>query len=168
MNVDEIHNPRTGQRIRFVEHSPGLLRCETVNPPTGVFEPEHVHPEQESRASVISGRLVFLVNGERRVVGPGEEIVIAAGAPHSFCAEGTEDAVAVQEFRPALESEAFFRTFFGLAERDELDEHGMPSLLKLAEFGPRFAREIRVTKPPWWVQRLVYAVLAPVVRLRRS
>lgn len=55
---------------------------------------------------------------------------------------------------------------FGLAQRGELDEKGMPSLLRLAVLGPRFADEVRAVSPPWAVQRAVFALLAPLARLR--
>ena len=91
---------------------------------------------------------------------------LSAGVPHHFSNDGDEDAVAVQEFRPALRTRQFFETYFGLAERGELDDKGMPSLLRLAVLGPAFANEIRMTKPPWALQRLAYALLGPIARLR--
>jgi quercetin dioxygenase-like cupin family protein len=166
----EIRNPRTGQRMRFLHTTAdtdgGLLRIETVNPPTGVAEPEHTHPQQESRAEVISGTLRFVVDGEERRLGPGEAITIPAGTPHYFVNDGEENTVSIQEFRPALRTAEFFRTLFELAERGELDERGMPSLLTLAHLGPAFADEIRATSPPWLVQRVAFVLLAPIARLR--
>lgn len=162
----EIFNPRTGQRMRFLETGPGLLRIETVNPPTGVAEPTHVHPRQETRAEVLSGRLTFVVGGEVRRVGPGESIAIPAGTPHHFVNAGDTDAVAIQEARPALKLAEFFETYFDLAARGELDERGRPSLLRYATLGPRFADELRVVSPPWPVQRALFALLGPVARLR--
>jgi quercetin dioxygenase-like cupin family protein len=163
-----ISNPRTGQRMRFLRTAADtggeLLSIESVNPPTGKFEPEHVHPHQESGARVVSGVLHFLVEGEGRVVGPGEAITIPAGVPHSFCNDGAEDAIAVQEFRPALRTAEFFETYFGLAERGELDEEGKPSLLRFVALGPAFADEIRLTRPPWGLQRAAFALLGPVAR----
>jgi quercetin dioxygenase-like cupin family protein len=143
-----------------------LLRMETVNPPTGIAEPVHVHPLQESRAELVSGSLRFVVAGEERRLGAGESITIPPGVPHRFVNEGDEDAVAIQEFRPALRTAEFFRTYVGLARRGELDERGMPSLLRLAVLGPAFADEIRVTRPPWALQRAAYALLGPIARLR--
>jgi quercetin dioxygenase-like cupin family protein len=167
---EEIHNPRTGQRMRFLQTSAdtdgALLRIESVNPPTGVAEPEHVHPCQESRAEVITGTLCFSVGGEERRLGPGEAITIPAGTPHYFANDGEEDAVSIQEFRPALRTADFFKTLFELAERGKLDERGMPSLLTLALLGPVFADEVRATSPPWPVQRVAFALLAPIARLR--
>ena len=60
---DEIVNPRTGQRMVFLEtgqESGGQsLRIDSYNPPSPPLEPEHVHPFQESGAEVISGSLRF-------------------------------------------------------------------------------------------------------------
>ena len=43
----------------------------------------------------------------------------------------------------------------------------MPGLLQLAVSVPAFADEIRVTRPPWLVQRALCGLLAPVA-LRRG
>ena len=50
----QISNPRTGQRMTFVELRDEQLRVESVNPPTPEREPVHVHPIQESGAEVVS------------------------------------------------------------------------------------------------------------------
>lgn len=164
--MNEIVNPRTGQQMRFVTERPDLLEIETVNPPTDVQEPEHVHPKQESGARVTAGRLTFDVNGEERTLGPGDEITIPPNVPHHFWNPGTEDAHAVQFFRPALNTRSFFETLFALARDDQLDEKGMPSMLQIAAMLPEFSGVIRVTSPPWPVQRVAAAVLAPVARMR--
>lgn len=168
--VREIFNPRTGQRMRFLQTAADtdgeLLRIETVNPPTGVAEPLHVHPFQETHAALVAGTLRFVVAGEERRLGPGDELTIPAGTPHSFVNDGDTDAVAIQEARPALRTAEFFETYFRLAERGELDDHGSPSLLRFALLGPEFADEIRLVSPPWPVQRALFALLGPVARLR--
>jgi quercetin dioxygenase-like cupin family protein len=150
--------------MRFAHISPERLTIETVNPPSDEHEPVHVHPRQESSARVTAGRLRFVVAGAERTLGPGEAITIPAGIAHHFVNDGDSDAVAVQEFRPALRTAEFFETWFGLAQRGELNDRGMPSLFRLAALGPRFADEIRVVRPPWPIQRVVYAVLGPIAR----
>ena len=166
----ELSNPRTGQRMRFLltaaDTAGELLRIETINPPTGVAEPVHVHPRQETRAELRAGSLRFVVAGEERRLGPGDAITIPAGVPHRFVNDGDEDAVAIQEARPALRTAEFFETYFGLAARGELDEHGKPSLLRFAVLGPAFGDEIRLVSPPWPVQRAVFVLLGPIARLR--
>ena len=160
---DQIINPRTGQYMRFLPGDGSLLQIETVNPP-GPAEPEHVHPRQESSARVLEGELHFNVRGAVRVVGPGEQIVIPANTPHNFWNEGPATARALQEFRPALRTELFFRTYFGLARDGKTDEHGVPSLLQLAVMVPAFADVIRLTRPPWTLLRLMAFVLRPLAR----
>src|SRR5215208_2645274 len=161
----EIFNERTGQRMRFLlraaDTNGELLRIETVNPPTGVAEPTHVHPRQETRAEMVSGTLLFSVDGRERRLGRGEAITIPAGTAHHFVSDGDEDAVAIQEARPALRTAEFFETYFDLAERGELDADGRPSLLRFAALGPAFADEIRLVSPPWFVQRAAFALLGP-------
>ena len=55
---------------------------------------------------------------------------------------------------------------FELAARGELNERGMPSLLRFAVLAPAFAGEARVASPPWAVQPMVFALLSPISRLR--
>jgi hypothetical protein len=66
----QISNPRTGQRMTFVELREELLRIDSVNPNNAAErEPGHVHPKQESGAEVISGSLTFEVDGAQSRVG---------------------------------------------------------------------------------------------------
>jgi mannose-6-phosphate isomerase-like protein (cupin superfamily) len=166
---ETIENARTGQRMTFeitaADSDGALVRIDSHNPP-GPFEPVHVHPEQESRAEVVSGFLLFVVGGREIRLGPGDQTLIPAGTPHTFRNEGPEAAHSIQEFRPALKIAECFETLFALAARGELDAHGMPSPLQLALTVPEFGREMRLPSPPWLIQRLALAPLAPLARLR--
>jgi mannose-6-phosphate isomerase-like protein (cupin superfamily) len=166
---DHIENVRTGQRMTFqitAEDSGGtLVRLESYSP-SGPFEPVHLHPEQESSTEVLSGSLRFVVGGREIKLGPGDRTVIPAGTPHTFRNEGPEGAHSIAEFRPALRIAECFETLFALAQRGELDARGMPSPLQLALSGPEFGREMRLPSPPWLIQRLALAPLAPFARLR--
>jgi hypothetical protein len=145
---------------------PELLLIESINPASAEREPLHIHPRQTSGAEVLSGSLVFEVEGVRRELAAGEEISIPAGARHRFWNEGGEDAHAIQRFEPALETAAFFETFFALAAADKLYAKGMPRPLQLAVLVPEFAEEIRPVSPPWPVLRALAATLGPLARRR--
>jgi mannose-6-phosphate isomerase-like protein (cupin superfamily) len=162
----EISNPRTGQRMKFLHLSPEELRVHTLNPPSSLPEPPHVHPHQDSGAEVLSGSLVFEVAGQRRPIAAGETITIPANTPHHFWNEGPDDAHAIQSFRPALDTAAFFETLFALAQRGHLDHNGMPTLFPLMVLVGEFGDEIRPLNPPWPLLRAVAAVLAPIARAR--
>jgi quercetin dioxygenase-like cupin family protein len=166
---EKLVNPRTGQTMIFLQTAADtngeLLQVETINP-RGGSEPEHVHPFQESRAEVLSGMLHFSIRGQQHVVRAGERIVIPPDTPHTFWNEGAQEARAIQEFRPALKSEDFFRSYFRLAQEGRLDENGMPSLLQLAILVPAFANEIRPTSPPWALLRAITLLLRPIAKAR--
>lgn len=166
---DRIENARTGQRMTFLvtagDSGGELVRIDSYNP-AGPFEPVHIHPEQDSSAEVLSGSLLFVIRGEEVRLGPGSRVEIPRGAPHTFRNEGPEEAHAIQEFRPALRIAEFFETLFTLAQRGELSADGMPSPLQSALSVPAFGREIRLASPPWILQRLGLAPLAPLARFR--
>jgi hypothetical protein len=115
---------------------------------------------------VLSGSLVFEIAGERRFVGAGESVTIPANTPHRFWNAAPDDAQAVQYFRPGLETAAFFETLFALAQRDELDDKGMPKLLSLVLLVGEFGEEIRPVTPPWPLLRTMASALAPIARAR--
>ena len=162
----QITNPRTGQRMTLISADLAELRLDTLNPPTTVREPVHVHPRQESGAELLGGTLVFELAGERRELSAGETIMIAANTPHRFWNEGPDDARAIQFFRPALDIAAFFETLFVLAQTGQLASSGMPKLMALIAMVPEFGDEIRPTNPPWPVLRTVARVLGPIARAR--
>ena len=63
--------------------------------------PEHSHPHEQT-GYVVSGRVVFVLNGAERIVaGPGDAWCIPGNVPHS--AEIIEDAVVVEVFSPVRE-----------------------------------------------------------------
>lgn len=152
--------------MTFVELCEEVLRIDTVNPPTAEREPAHVHPVQESGAEVISGSLVFEVEGKERRLGPGETIQIPANTPHRFWNDGVEDAHSVQWFRPALDIASFFETFSVLAQQNKIDKRGMPKPMQLAVMVSEFSQEIRPVSPPWPVVRALGAILGPIARRR--
>jgi mannose-6-phosphate isomerase-like protein (cupin superfamily) len=162
----QISNPRSGQRMTFTEMRPALLRIDTVNPTSRERELLHVHPNQESGAVLISGALVFEVDGVQSTLAPGDSISIPANAPHRFWNEGEEDAHSIQSFRPALATADFFETIFALAAAEELDAKGMPRPLQLAVMVPEFEREIRPVSPPWPLLRAAAGLLRPLARAR--
>jgi hypothetical protein len=161
-----ISNPRTGQVMTFTELRPELLVIESLHPPAPEGEPLHQHPKQKSGFEVTQGALGVELDGERGVVATGESVEIPAGATHRFWVEGGAEARSIQRFEPALDIASFFETLFALAQRDELDDKGMPSLLQTAVMVPEFGDEVRPASPPWAVLKFLTAVLGPVARMR--
>jgi mannose-6-phosphate isomerase-like protein (cupin superfamily) len=169
-------NPASGERITFrttaAQTNGELLAIELELPPNRrVPGGLHVHPMQEERFEVVSGRLRLRLGrlGRKRVVaGPGEVVVVPAGLRHDFANAGEEDVVVRVEVRPALQMERLFETAVVLAEQGRTLRNGIPKPLDLALFVREFAQEVRGAFPPFWLQRIVLAPLAWVAgRCRR-
>ena len=73
--------------------------------------PDHVHPRQEERFEVLSGKLGLRVEGVERVLSEGEAITAPAGSAHAAWNASSDDEVHVLvDFRPALRTERALRT----------------------------------------------------------
>jgi quercetin dioxygenase-like cupin family protein len=165
----EIYNPRTGQRMIFLktgkDSEGNLLEIECFNPPSTEREPEHIHPIQESSCEVISGKLQFNIGGIRKEIKAGESVIIPAGVPHHFWNEENTEAHHLQRFSPALHIDDFFRTFFALARDGKLNRKGLPNFFIISLLSMKHQDEIRLTKPPWLVQKFTFLLLAPIARV---
>ena len=164
-------NPVSGQRLIFrktARDTAGeLLEVESVyTKPTPSRPPAHFHPRQEERFEVLSGNLIANVDGEERALAKVELLVIPPGTPHAMWAEESGTRVNWQTL-PALNTEAFFETLWGLAKDGKTNEKGVPNLLRVALIAREYEAEFRLASPPWVVQRVLFGLLAPVGRLRR-
>jgi quercetin dioxygenase-like cupin family protein len=102
---DELVNPVTGLRTVFrktaQETSGELLQVDWIGEPGWTTGPDHVHPLQEERFEVLSGRLGLRVGGAERVHGAGDVIVAPAGSAHAAWNAGDDSVRVLVDFRPA-------------------------------------------------------------------
>ena len=167
---DELVNSVTGLRTVFrktAEDTDGeLLRVDWIGEPGWTTGPDHVHPRQEERFEVLSGRLGLRVDGVERVLGEGEAVTAPAGSPHAAWNAGDGEVHALVDFRPALRTETAFETLAGLARDGKTNKAGAPkNPLLLALVLHEYETEIYFTRPPLAVQRVVFGALARVARL---
>ena len=167
---DVIENPVTGQRLTFLatarDTAGEVFRAEGAFPPGGFAGVEHIHPHQDEHFEVLAGRAGFHVEGREEVLGAGETIDVPAGTRHTFQNAGTEEMRVLFEFRPALDStEGFYEFYFGFAQEGRVNAKAMPGLLDIATVWPLVSEHAVLSKPPAWVQHLLFRVLAPIARV---
>ncbi len=160
----------TGEHFAFrktAEDTGGeLLRIEALVEPRGFAAAEHVHPKQEERFEILSGTLRYRVDGVESEAGAGEQLVIPKGVTHVWENAGEEDLHMIIEFRPALRSEEFFESYFGLGQDGMTDpKTGLPSPIRMAVLLHEFRNEIHLARPALFVQRILFGALALVGRL---
>lgn len=167
---EKIYNPVQDDWIVFRQTTRDtggeLLSAELLVSPRG-GNPLHVHPLQEEYFKALSGTLGVQVGEEHRSLGEGEEAVVPPGTPHRWWnADDAEEARVLVELRPALNSEIFFETLYGLARDGKTDENGVPNILQQAvTLNGVNKGEIYLASPPIPVQKVFLAAFAPVGRL---
>jgi quercetin dioxygenase-like cupin family protein len=167
---DTLESPLSGARIVFLktarDTSGELLQLDDVMKGGGRVPIEHVHPHMEERFEILSGTARLSMRGQERDVGAGETIVVPAGTPHVWWNAGEEEAHLILEFRPALRTETLFETVFGLAQDGKVNsKNGLPNPLQLAVIVREYENEIYLARPPLFVQRVLFGLLAPIGKL---
>ena len=159
---DTIEAPTMGHRVTCLSNSVGtggeLFRFNfwmrgDASPP-----PLHVHPRQEERIEVVSGSVLSISGGVRRVLGPGGTIATPPGEPHTVGPAGNDAVEMIVEFRPSLDFERFVERMFALDRAGHLNAKGRGSPLRLATARPHEA-EIFVPRVPIGLQRAILHAL---------
>ena len=165
----EFANPATGERIQVTataqDGGEDIVRFNWCSMPGGSIT-EHLHPHQEERFIIASGEAHFTVNGEERIVGPGETIVVPIGVRHTESNPGAVAIEGVVELRPALHTKEMFEALGGLGSEGKTTPRGAPTNpLQLGATLWHFRHESRATSPPIWIQNLVLPPLAALARV---
>jgi len=125
--------------------------------------PLHYHPRQEERFEVLSGKLHTLIDGEERTLTEGKVLVVPPRIPHGMWSEEAGTRVNWQT-RPALKTETFFETLWGLARDGKTNDKGVPHFLQAAVIAREYEQEYRLVSPPQAVQRVLFGSLGVVGR----
>ena len=159
-----IHNPVSGERLEFLQTAAdtdgALLEFELQLAADGRVPRAHVHPEQVERFHGREGTMKVPLGLRTIVAGPGETVIVPAGARHKFSNGGDGPARVRVEVAPALDMEQLLVTTAELAHEGNTLRSGMPKPLHLALFVERFQREVRAPFPPAWMVRSLMAPLA--------
>lgn len=162
-----IH-PITGERIVFRRRSRDtggeLMEMMLYLAPRGFIAAPHVHPNQEERFEVGGAPVTFKVAGKERVYQPGEVAVVPPGTPHVWWNASDDEAATLVQFRPALDTETFFETFFGLARDGKVGRNGLPNPLQMMVLARTYRREMALPARQQAVLGPIALLLAPIAR----
>ena len=122
---------RPTMRSTLLELSDDAFRIEIEAGPDANGGPLHRHMNQSERFIVEEGAIIVRtgLRGRRRV-GPGEEILVTAGTPHTFSVDGNS-AHFIAEFSPPLQVADYFLALM------DVDDLGIRELAQLARRYPQ-------------------------------
>ena len=133
-----------------------LLQVDWIAAGPWTTGPDHIHPLQDERFEVVSGRLGLRVNGVERVLEAAtwSRRLRARRTPPGMPAPS--EVHALVDFRPALRTETAFETLAGLAQDGKTTSAGAPkNPFRLALVLRHFEDEIYLARPPLAVQRVL-------------
>jgi quercetin dioxygenase-like cupin family protein len=163
---DFFENPVTGERVLVRvggEETHGrYLSADAWVGPRSVAH-EHAHPTARERFTVLNGWVRVRVDGQERDVRAGETVEFAPGVAHDFWNPGPREAHVLVELWEPGRFEEMMVALFDLAQQGRVTDRGVPTLLQSA----LLAREYDdVVVFGGALQRMLFAALAPVARLR--
>lgn len=165
---DVIENPVTGEKMVFrqtsAETQGQLLQFDMFVEPGGFPTTEHIHPSQDEHFRVNAGELRLRSQDQEQLYHAGEETTIPAGTPHIWWNSGDSELHATVELRPAGRFASFITSLFALAQDGKTNKEGMPNLLQTAVLMQEYGDAIYPSSPPRPVQKILFAILAPVGR----
>jgi quercetin dioxygenase-like cupin family protein len=162
-------NPITGEHVVVLTdpstNSDRALVTELTARPGARVSGPHFHPESTERFHVLRGTVGFTIGGTERLLVPGEYAEVPKGVVHDWWQTGDEEARVVVEVTPGDRFAEIGRTMIGLVHDGKATRRGAPSLVQLAVIMQEYHDVFMMASPPPWVQRLLFAALAPVGRL---
>jgi len=127
----------------------------------------HVHPAADEHFAVKSGRVKFVVDGREQLVDAGGSVTVPRGRPHYFANAGDSNAELEVSFTPAQQHLRFFANFVTLTAKQPkwFSSAGDPNVLLIALVLHAYRDHMYLAGVPIWLQKLLFAVLAPMARL---
>jgi quercetin dioxygenase-like cupin family protein len=106
----ELRDPGSGSCTVFLataeSTSGAYVEVRHTYPPHSSRPPAHLHPEQDERFVLESGRLRAVVDGqERELAAPGDVLEVPRGTPHAMWAVADEPTVVLWRTTPALRTD---------------------------------------------------------------
>src|SRR3954451_11856937 len=120
--------------------------------------PLHIHPRQEERITVVTGRVRSRSGGSDRVLGPGDTVVSPPGVPHTVGPADDDEVEMVAELRPALDYAAFIERTLALDRAGYVNAKGRGNPLRMATAGAADA-EFFLPRVPLGVQRAMMTAM---------
>jgi mannose-6-phosphate isomerase-like protein (cupin superfamily) len=170
MASDWVDDPVFNVRHRFSPKG-SALQVESEAQPGGGVLLEHFHPTTKETFEVVEGEFTFTADGEERVAGPSEEVVVEPGVRHTF--ENTGQVVGRVSClaEPPLQLQGFLEETAALARAGKYTRRGISkgfgAALEAAEIIERYRDTVVLTGsffPPPAIQPVL---LGPVARLQR-
>lgn len=138
----ELKNPVAGSCtvFRATAASTGgrYVEVQQTYRPHSPKPPLHLHPQQDERFTVLSGRLHAIVGGVESDVHPGGVLEIPSGVPHQMWGAADEPTVVVWRTTPALRTDQLYCEIWSTAAQTDFQPDPMRAYEVALRYGEEF------------------------------
>jgi quercetin dioxygenase-like cupin family protein len=160
-----IINPSVGLRIKFLQTASDTkgesLEMEAAYSAGSKEPPQHYHPLQDEEFTIIKGEMTVRIDGKVSVLKQGDILHVPSNKLHSMWNNSESESVVNWKVTPALTTEYLLETLAGLAADGKTDKRGTPKFLQIALIANKYSRVLRLSKPPYVIQRILFSILTP-------
>ena len=168
-NPGDEFSDREGGHLVFRKTSSStageLLEVQVTYPRRSSVPPVHNRPSQEETFEGRSGVIRAFFDGKEHVYQEGDVFVVPPGRHHQMHNDGEESSTVIWQTRPAMKTEVFFETVWGLAQDGKANRGGVAGLLQMIVIGQEYREVFRLAGPPDIIQRMLFAIVAPIGKL---
>ena len=125
---------------------------------------DHIHVLQDETFKILSGQMTYFLNGEKHVVGPGEEVTLPKNVPHNHYNMHDEPAVYLQTISPAIDIDYFLENLFGMINDGKVKEGKLPFLQAMVTLKYLESPSL-LANMPRRMQKGLASFLAPIARM---
>jgi quercetin dioxygenase-like cupin family protein len=162
-------HPGIGEQLVFRKRARDtageLLEVTLYSSPTGFIPSPHLHPNQEERLAISGAPMWVRIGDAEREYQPGEVAVVPPGVEHVVWNATDHHVEALMQFRPALDTETMFETFFGLAKDGKVGRNDVRDKLHLLALARTYRLEMQLPHAEQRVIGPLAALVAPIARL---
>lgn len=125
---------------------------------------DHIHMKQSETFKVISGRLTYFLDKEKKYLSKGETITLPKNVPHNHYNTDDEPVVYIQTIAPAMDIDYFIENLFGLINDGKV-KNGQLSFPQAMVTAKYLESPSRLASIPRGIQEVLINTLGPLSRL---
>ncbi|MBJ7329784.1 MAG: cupin domain-containing protein [Solirubrobacteraceae bacterium] len=161
-----VRSPR-GTVIEVLENTPERFSIRRRFPPGTGAGKSHYHLDSNERFTVVEGEAVGSIEGEERLLRPGDVLEVPPSSPHVHPHPISEPAVVEQEMFPRPDFvPIFFASYFTWLEEGRCDRQDEPTVGQVMAIMRKAKGHTWVTGVPVTAQRGLAAVMGRAAEMR--
>lgn len=163
---DVFESEMEGFSQTVVRQEDGMVYCKLELAPHAPGPPMHIHTSFDELFENGDQQVSMVVDGEDKILQPGERILIKKGTPHKPH-NPTDNTVHLEmnEFAFPEEFAFYLNQVYGYLDESESNMKPPKVLFQMAMFGQNFDSYLAEKAPPVAVQKFTNFMIVPLARL---